>query len=165
VNIDSLLQTHAEVAVALAGFASVAAVLRRPLSRLERGHFLSLLFTALIQVLGSLAPVWLSSMGIGGALLWRIASALVLTLSIILVFVIAVPQRSLSPESFVLINTPVTRACNALAVFVFGALLVDTVGFPVEPNFGLYYAALLLSMTIIFVMFASVVVSEDNESI
>ena len=56
-GVDSILLTHAEITVALAGFASVAAVLRRPLSPIQRQRFFSILFGALALVLGSLVPV------------------------------------------------------------------------------------------------------------
>ena len=56
-GIDSILLTHAEVAVALAGFASVAAVLRRPLSPVHRQRFFAILFAALVLVLGSLVGI------------------------------------------------------------------------------------------------------------
>ena len=164
-NVDSLLQTHAEVAVALAGFASVAAVLRRPLSSRERRDFLALLFTALIQVIGSLVPVWLSTLGLGGPPLWRIATALVLVLSITLVSVLVYfSPRTEGRNSMVLINAPVTLVSNALAVVTFGALIVNVLGTPIAPGFGLYYTALLLGMIVIFVMFASAVVSNDSEN-
>jgi len=50
-SVQSILETHAEVAMALGGFASVAAALGRPLSALRRQRFLALLFLALTLVL------------------------------------------------------------------------------------------------------------------
>ncbi len=163
-DVGSLLQTHTEVAIALAGFASVAAVLRRPLSPVGRLRFLGLLFTALIQVLGCLVPVWLSTLGISGSLLWRIATAFVLVLSTTLVVVIVRPQRALDRDGFVLINAPVDRVCKVLILGTFAALLFNTLGIPAAPSFGLYYTALLLGMIVIFVMFANEVVGEDGEN-
>ena len=165
VNFDSVLQTHAEVAVALAGFASVAAVLQRPLSSDERRSFLALLFTALIQVVGSLVPIWLSTLGLGGPTLWRIATALVLALSITLLLVLVyVSLRYSDGSRAILINAPVTYICHALTLVTLGALLLNTLGIPVAPGFGLYYTALLLGMIVIFVMFADTVVREFGES-
>ena len=161
-NVGSLLQTHTEVAIALAGFASVAAVLRRPLSPVRRLRFLGLLFTALIQVLGCLVPVWLSTLGISGSTLWQIATGIVLVFSITVVLALARPQRNLDRDGFVLINAPVYRVCIVLIFGTFGALLLNVVGIPAAPNFGLYYAALLLGMIVIFVMFANEVISEDG---
>ena len=163
-NVDSLLQTHAEVAVALAGFASVAAVLQRPLSPHSRMRFLSILFAALIQVLSGLVPVWLSNIGVSGPTLWRTATALVLFLSIPLIVWVIIQIRALGGVSVILINVPVTRITNALSAIVLGALLLNLVGVPVAPGFGLYYASSLLGLSVVFVLFASVVVDSDAES-
>jgi hypothetical protein len=61
-DMQSVLQTHAEVAMALGGFASVVAALGRPLSGVRRQRFLALLFLALVQVLTCLLPIWLSNL-------------------------------------------------------------------------------------------------------
>ena len=163
-NIGSLLQTHTEVAIALAGFASVAAVLRRPLSPHDRQRFLSILFAALIQVLGGLVPVWLSRLGIAGPFLWRTATALVLVLSLTLVVFVYVQVRTLGGSSAILINAPVTLISRVLSVSSLGALLLNFLGVPVVPGFGLYYPSLLLGLTVVFVMFADAVVTADGES-
>jgi hypothetical protein len=164
VNVDSLLQTHAEVAVALAGFASVAAVLQRPLSPRGRQRFLSILFAALIQVLGGLVPVWLSNIGVSGPMLWRTATALVLFLSITLIVWVILRLRALGGTSVVLINLPITLISNALAALTFVVLLLNLVGVPGPPGFGLYYTAQLMGLTVVFVLFADVVVGADGES-
>ena len=162
-NIDSLLQTHAEVAVALAGFASVAAVLQRPLSPRSRQRFLSILFAALIQVLSGLVPVWLSNIGVSGPTLWRTATALVLFLSIPLIVWVIFQLSALGGINRVVINVAVTRITNALSAVVFAALLFNLVGVPMAPGFGLYYASSLLGLSVVFVLFAGVVVSADGE--
>lgn len=161
-NVDSLLQTHAEVAVALAGFASVAAVLQRPLSPIARQNFLTILFSALIQLLGSLVPVWLSSLDIDGPLLWRVASAFVLVLSLTLVTLFF--TRTLGEPNPVLISKPVTYITNFLTVIIFIALVLNVVGVPFRPSFGLYYMQLLLGITIVFVSFANAVVGSHGEA-
>ena len=163
-NVDSLLQTHAEVAVALAGFASVAAVLQRPLSPVGRQRFLSILFAALIQVLAGLVPVWLSNVGVSGPALWRTATALVLFLSIPLAVWVGFRLRALGRANTVLINVPVTLISQALTAVTFCALLSNLVGVPVAPGFGLYYLSQLLGLTVVFVIFAGTVVGADNES-
>ena len=155
VNFDSLLETHAEVAVALAGFASVAAVLQRPLSARQRRNFLSLLYTSLVQVLGSLVPVWLPAVGIGGPTLWRVSTAMVLALSTAAVLVMSM--------RVIFINRPLTYLCNVLTLGIFIALVFNTFGLGVAPGFGLYYTALLLGMVVIFIMFADAVVGEATE--
>ena len=163
-NADSLLETHAEIAVALAGFASVAAVLQRPLSPRGRQRFLSILFAALIQVLGGLVPVWLSKIGVSGPVLWRTATALVLFLSMALTLWVILRLRALGGTSVILINVPITLITNALAALTLGALLLNLVGVPVAPGFGLYYTSLLLGLTAVFVIFGDAVVGADGES-
>ncbi len=166
VNVYSLLQTDAEVAVVLAGFASVAAVLRRPLSPFDRIRFLTILFAALIQVLASLVPAWLSSLDLDGPFLWRVASGFVFVLNVILVLALGyIPLRTtLVGRRVILINVPVTYIGSALGILVFATLLLTLVGFPVAPGFGLYYTALLIGMTVVFVMFADAIVDPDSES-
>jgi len=108
-GIDAILLTHAEVTAALAGFASVAAVLRRPLAPIQRQRFFSILFAALALVLGSLVPVWLSEFGVVAPALWRIASAFLLVVGTAhLFFVVYLPLRTLGVSSLIVINMPVT---------------------------------------------------------
>ena len=49
---EVLLQTHAEMAIAITGFASVIAALSRPLTAFARQRFFSLLALSVIQILG-----------------------------------------------------------------------------------------------------------------
>jgi hypothetical protein len=87
----------------------------------------------------------------------------VLVLSIALVLALTRPQRALDGESSVFLNASVNRVCIVLILGTFGTLLLNLAGIPAAPGFGLYYAALLLGMIVIFVMFADEVVSEDVE--
>jgi hypothetical protein len=159
VNAEQLLQTHAEVAVALAGFASVAAVLRRPLSRRDRLAFVSILFSALIQVLGSLVPVWLSNASITADLLWRITAVLVLVLSIALVVWVYQEVKTIGGSVAGLINRPVTIISRLLTVGTYVALLANLVA----PGFVLYYISLLSGLTLVFIMFADAVLTSGEE--
>ncbi len=161
---DSILLTHAEVAVALAGFASVAAVLRRPLSPVQRQRFLVILFAALGLVLGSLGPVWLSELEVSGPALWRIASAFLLVLFLTHGFVfVYLPLRKLGASILVVINLPVTYVGVGITTAMVGLLVVNLLGVP-TPGFGLYYAALLAGLAAIFLAFADVVITEDDEA-
>ncbi len=163
-SIDSILLTHAEVAVALAGFASVAAVLRRPLSPVQRQRFLVILFAALSLVMGSLVPVWLSELGVGDPACWRIASAFLLLLVLTHAFVlIYLPLRTLGASILRVINLPVTYVGYGLMAAMLGLLVVNLLGVP-TPGFGLYYASLLAGLAAIFLAFADVVITEDDEA-
>ena len=162
---NSLLETHAEVAAVLAGFAGVAAVLRRPLSPVEHQRFLSLLFSALIQVVVCLVPVWLSIINVTGAALWRSAAliALVLTLAAIMVLIL-IPMRTLGASNFTIINAPVNYAILAMSVVVLGSLVVNIIGVPIAPGFALYYLACLLGLIINFFVFADLIVRGEDQA-
>ena len=160
-NADSILQTHAEVSIAIAGFASVTAALQRPLSRVQRQRFLALLFAALVQVLGSLVPVWLSAQGLPAATVWTWASA-VMTVMLVgyLLFLVWVPLRRIGPASFVILNWTVTYISYGLAGVMLVCVLVNLVGLFGPPSFGLYYAVMLGGLSAVFLLFADAVVGE-----
>ena len=63
----------------------------------------------------------------------------------------------------VILNTPVTYLTYGLVVAVLAALLLNIMGFPWAPGFTLYYAALLGGLTVVFLVFADVVVTGDDE--
>ncbi len=95
------------MAVTLAGFASVAAVLQRPLSPVRRQRFLAILFASLIQILGSVVPPWLSELDVVGPALWRIASLFLLALALLSFFALIFgPLRRLGANSWRVINLP-----------------------------------------------------------
>ena len=163
-GINSILLTHAEVSVALAGFASVAAVLQRPLSAVQRQRFLAILFASLILVLGSLVPVWLSEIEVVGPTLWRTASAFLLVIGLTSSFVLIYrPLKRLGAGSFLVINLPVTYLGYGLMAAVVGLLVVNLLVVP-TPGFGLYYAALLALLSSVFIAFADVVIIGDDET-
>jgi hypothetical protein len=78
---DPLLQTHAEVATAIAGFASVVAVLNRPLSPIERQRFFYLLALVVIQIVGCLLSLWTLQLTEQSPVGWRALSLLLLALN------------------------------------------------------------------------------------
>ena len=162
-SIDSILLTHAELAIALAGFASVAAVLRRPLSTIQRQRFFSILFSSLFQVSFSILPLWLAEIEIAGPGLWRTASALYLALMFpLLLFTVYLPLRKLDAHSFTVINLPVTYISYGLIASLLGLLVANLL--VSAPGFGLYYAALFSGMCTAFLIFADVVVVGDDEA-
>jgi len=155
---EAILLTHAEVAVALAGFASVVAALRRPLTLVDRQRFLALLFLALVQLLGCLGPIWLGSFMSNSMALWRVSSFGVLILAILhYVFLVYRPLRG-QRVTFTLINTPVSILTRlGLGLYLLG-LFFNGLGTPVASSFELYYASLAAGLCIGFVIFADVVV-------
>ena len=72
--------------------------------------------------------------------------------------------RALGGTSVVLINLPITLISNAFAALTFGVPLLNLVGVPGLPGFGLYYTAQLMGLTVVFVLFADVVVGAAGES-
>jgi hypothetical protein len=160
-ELEGLLQTHAEVGVALAGFASVVAALRRPLSALARQRFLSLLALSVIQILGCLLPIWFMEPLTSSELGWRLLSTLLLLLNLTRIWwLVVVPARRLGIEVQVIINPVVGRLVWSAGLVAVVLLLLNIVGLPLRPGFDLYYAALLSTLLVGFVLFADVAVSE-----
>ena len=159
---EALLQTHAEMAIALAGFASVIAALGRPLTAFARQRFLSLLALALIQVLGCLLPLWLLQILGSQEAAWRVLSVILVALNVARMrWLVILPIRGLGEDARVILHPVVSK-------FVWGAgygsilcLLVNTIGIPIRPGFDLYYVALLGALIGGFALFADVAVGES----
>lgn len=66
---------HAELALALVGFASVVGSLVRPLTPSSRTCFPVVLPISLRQVRGAVVPIWLLGFVASGESVWRIACA------------------------------------------------------------------------------------------
>ena len=161
-SIDSILLTHAELAIALAGFASVAAVLRRPLGPVQRQRFFAILFPSLFQILASILPLWLAELELAGPALWRTASALSLALGLPIAVFSLLPLRKLGARSFLIMNLPITFIGYGLFAAGFVLLVVNLL--VSAPSFALYYAALLTVLVTVFLSFADVVVIGHDES-
>ena len=158
---ESILLTHAEVSVALAGFSSVAAVFQRPLGPVQRQRFLTILFTALMQLVGSLLPVWLSESYLAGPELWRVSSGLYLGLNLVIGPALFYPLRAIGLRSIRTINLSVTVLVYVLALLGY-ATLVFNLFVLASPGFTLYYASLLSALASIFIVFADVVTRGDE---
>jgi hypothetical protein len=161
-NPETLLQTHAEVAIALAGFASVIAALGRPLNAFARQRFLSLLALSLIQVLGCLIPLWFLQMDAERTGDWRLLSVVLLGLSLARMrWLVVLPIRKLGEEARIILNPIVTRFSYGAGYLSVALLLLNTIGIAVRPNFELYYAALLMVLLVGFSLFADVATRES----
>ncbi len=159
---ESILLTHAEVAAVVAGFASVVAALRQPLSPLQRQRFLMILLTALASVLSALVPVWLSESGVAGPTLWRAASAILLTLTLAVTVINLLPMRTLGARVAVIVNQPVTYLLQVNFVVYLGLLVFNL--FRPAPSFSYYYASLLCGLANSFIVFADVVLQRDDST-
>lgn len=156
----ALLQTHAEIALALGGFAGVIGALTRPLSPASRGRFLVLLSISVRQVLGAVVPVWLFSFIGSPDLVWQSASLLGLALLIFhVVWLVFLPLRRLGPgvERTVL-NRAGSTAMTTLSAASGVVFLTTAVGIPFGSSFAAYYLALLLGLASGFLLFADALV-------
>src|SRR5262245_38633479 len=161
-ELEELLQTHAEVGIALAGFASVVAALRRPLSVLARQRFLSLLALAVIQILGCLLPIWFMHQLTSPELGWRVLSAALLVLNLMRMWwLVLLPACRLGVEVQNIINPVVGRLVWGAGLAGMLLLLLNIVGLPLRPGFDLYYAGLLVNLLVGFVLFADAAVGES----
>jgi hypothetical protein len=145
-SIQGVLQTHAEVAMALGGFASVVAALGRPLGEIRRQRFVALLFLALTQVLSCVIPLWLVELGITESSLWRIASLagfLIATTSIL--FTVILPLRRIGDQTGGVRSAPLRHFLNVASAASLFLLPLNALGFPWSPSFALYYASLMIS--------------------
>ncbi len=158
---EVLLQTHAEVAVAMAGFASVIAALGRPLSAFARQRFFSLLALSLIQILGCLLPLWFLHLIESASAGWRTVSIMVLALSVARMWwLVILPIRALGAEARTILHPVVTRFTYFVGYLSIACLLLNTIGIGFSPNFSLYYAGLLGWLLVGFVLFADVATRE-----
>jgi heme/copper-type cytochrome/quinol oxidase subunit 4 len=161
-ELEVLLQAHADAGIALAGFASVVAALRRPLSVLARQRFLSLLALAVIQILGCLLPMWFMHHLTSSELGWRVLSAVLLVLSLMRTWwLVLLPARHLGVEVLAIINPAVGRLVWGAGLAGMLLLLLNIVGLPLRPGFDLYYAGLLVTLLVGFVLFADAAVGES----
>jgi len=161
--VQSILETHAEVAMALGGFASVAAALGRPLGPVRRQRFLALLFLALTLVLQCLLPLWLSQLGFSASTLWRSASLLAFSIaSTVIVFTVVIPLRRTGYTSGMLKNRGARYLVNGGGGISVLLLLINGIGVPDSPGFGIYYASLVLALTVGFTLFADTVLIPDD---
>jgi hypothetical protein len=158
-NADTLLQTHAEVAIALAGFASVVAALGRPLSAFARQRFLSLLALSLLQVLGCLLPLWCLGLFDDRSVVWRLLSLLLVVLNAgRLWWLVIVPNRRLAEEDRTILAPLTGRIIWGIGWLSLGLFMVNAVGFPLPPSFNVYYGGLLCGLVIGFALFADVAI-------
>jgi hypothetical protein len=111
-ELEVLLQAHADVGIALAGFASVVAALRRPLSVLARHASFR-------------------------------------------------PARRLGVAVQNIMNPVVGRLVWGAGLAGMLLLLLNIVGLPLRPGFDLYYAGLLVTLPVGFVLFADAAVGES----
>ena len=162
-----LLLTHAQITVAVAGFASVAAAIRRPLTPILRQRFLALLSVSVLQVLACLFPVWLATAIPESERTWQMCSILMLALyGGHTWWLVLVPIRKIGKAIGTVINPAVTAGTWIASAVAFLTIAVNALGYPVKSSFHVYYAGNAIWLFIGFMIFAEVATSsaEDTES-
>ena len=158
-----LLLTHAQLSIAIAGFASVAATLRRPLTSLLAQRFLALLSLSFLQVLACLLPVWLGEFQHTEFGIWRICGLVMFVLySCHLTFLVLAPMTRIGKTIGVVIN-PIVTALTWIA----GTAAIITLGtfaFRAESHatFSEYYACNAVFLFTQFILFADVATADSN---
>lgn len=159
---NSLLETHAQLALTLAGFASVVGALARPLTAVQRSRFLILISLALRQVIGCVTPIWLFNFVASPALIWQLASILGFVLfAWHMIWVVVLPTRKLGPAPTIL-NRAISLLLPLLSVATGLAFLANSLGALIEPNFAVYYFALATSLVSGFLLFADALVGPSS---
>jgi len=158
--VEAILLTHAEVAVAVAGFASVVAAFQRPLAPVQRNRFLAILLSSLVQILACLVPIWLSESQAAGPDLWRLSSLLFLGAIVVAGITMVYPLKNLGMTGIVVMNLPVTILLWFLTAVSVGALIANVLVVS-APGFRLYYATLLAGLCVVFLTFADVATRDD----
>lgn len=158
VNGEEALLTTAEVAITLAGFTGIVAVLGR------RGHgewqpqeqlrLAMLLVSSFAAVLFAMLPIALLGLRVSEAGSWAISSA-VLGLSIAVAHPTVVHFLRRLPAEAVAAEFPRSLGLFVLVVssLVASLLLLNVVGFPFEQEFGPYFLGLLWLLALSAIQF------------
>jgi len=157
---ESILLTHSQLAAVLAGFASVVAAFKRPLSPVQRHRFLTILFSSLVQIMASLVPVWFATIDVVGPLFWSILSGVQLGFSLFLWIILVYPLKALGRSGILAINAPMTIFVHLLGLAVLGTLVANTFVLSIS-SFSLYYSAMLGGLIIIFLVFADIATRDE----
>lgn len=163
VDISSLLETHAQVALAVAGFASVIAALGKSFTPPMQARFNQMLSNSFIQVIACLLPGWLRYFIHSDSMIWLISSAVFLSLITVQVWwLVWPPMRDVDMTIGFVINRKVTTLVWGVATLASILLLMNIFGAISAPDFPLYYSALLCALIIAFSLFADVVIGKTR---
>lgn len=159
-----VLITHAELSLALAGFAGVVAALRSPISRFRRQRFLAMVGLALAGVAGSLTPLLVEPLSATEAQHWRLCTAgLALGVALYMTWGVVLPMARLGRRAFFILSRGMTAVAWGLAGLCSFALVANVAGVPAAPNFYLYYSVLAAGLVIGLILFADVALRGDDD--
>ncbi len=148
--------------MAFGGFASVAAVLDRPLTDVKRQRFLAILFLALTQVVSSLAPAGFARVLEDTATLWVASSALYLFMAVVVIATTVIRPIVEMGRLVHVISPMITVLLNAMAIISVVLLPINMFNSAIGPSFEVYYLSLLLAFIPGFLLFADVVLNRDS---
>jgi dipeptide/tripeptide permease len=158
---SELLLTTAELSVAFAGFASLAGILGRRMSRddprVDSGRLINMLTISLGATAIALAPLLPMLFGWSQGMVWRLSG----TFGLLLYGAIApgLVRRARQMRQFEGYN-PVSNAINfTLAGISVAALLCCIIGLPPANPFATYYGALLALLAQSAILFFRVIAS------
>ena len=158
-----LLLTHAQVAVALAGFSGVTITIRRPLTALLRQRFLALMSLSFLQVLGSLLPVWLGEFYHTAFPIWRITASVMLALYLChTIFLVLLPIKAVGRTIATVINPVVTVATWIPGLLSMAALILVAAKRESAQTFAIYYACHAAFLFTQFMIFADVATAKNE---
>ena len=158
-----LLLTHAQLSIAVAGFSSVAAAIRRPLTPLLRQRFLALLSVSFQQVFACMLPVWLSGFIVTQDQIWQTCSIVTLLLYCAhTLWLVVLPMRKLGRPIGQVINPFVTAATWLASIAAITIIAINAIGYPGGSTFHMYYAGNAIWLFIGFMIFADVATTESD---
>ena len=152
---DTLL-TIAEIAVALAGFASIVSVIARRAdgrSRIADAARLRMMLEVALRNAGfAVLPLPFLQLAPSDPVVWRISSGFYLVVALVYGVIRLRSQRGLNPRWF-------TTSVQVLLAMTAVASLANVLGLGGASAFSLYLASLLIGLSVAGLAFLSVVVS------
>ena len=160
---EAILQTTAEVSVALAGFTGVVAAFgqrRGQWTPTDTLRFRAMLTTSLAALVFSILPFAVHHMGAGLAATWTTSSALLASIMVIMLLVNTHWVRQLEALTDSSFSMPVSFLAYSLVTAAIVCLLLNALGIGFDRTFGPYFLALccvLLNCALMFIRLLSFV--------
>ena len=156
----SLFETTAEISVAFAGFIGVFLALAARENRLagiEAVSVQTIVVGSIVPIFYSFLPLVLDYLGLTGPSLWRLASGVTATFSILITFgmmrpVLALPRPDRRP-----LRSPVSAVSAGSGATSMLLLLCNCLGWPWEPSGGVYLVAVWLVVIIAATHFVALI--------
>ena len=163
---DTLL-TIAELSVSLIGVSGIVAVFlsRKPIKALDSARFLVIVATGSLVAFLSFVPIWLHKHLGDTPQVWSTAAAIALGAAVITNLIVGYFTRTSLrqvTESFAGETRTSRFGAAALTLTVLSLLLVNIIGWPVEPNGTIYELTLFVGIIQMAIAFASLVLAKES---